>query len=515
MRDRRRDPAGRRAARRRGRRPHHRGDAPPRPGRLGRARRGRDRARPPPSQDHRPVRARRPAHGRLRAGPGRGVQRLHLQLPRAARRAGGRRATGSSPTPTPRCCSRRSTAGARPAWSASSACSRSPSPSATPACSRSAATASGIKPLYLAETPGRIRFASALPALLDGRRRRHVDRPGRAAPLHDVPLRRPRAAHDPGGVRKLPPATVRTIRPDGSGDRARLLAPRARAPRAGPGHERARLARRGAGGAAGRGAPPHGRRRAGRGAALGRARLVAGRRPARRRGPDRAQDVQRRLPRRGGRERRRVRVLRPDRRALRHRPPADPRRPRPHAARRRRRHHRDGRADGQPRLRRVLPAVRGGREVGQGRAVRPGRRRGVRGLQLVPAAGRGAPLPRASRPTRGCSPTARTTTWRPSSNPSGCCPRPEPRVRRRALRRAGRRRHAGRRAAHRLDGHAGGRPGQARRQHDHGLGAGGARARSSTTSWWSWPPPARPSSSSRTAARACSRRPRAASCRTR
>ena len=33
------------------------------------------------------------------------------------------------------------------------ACSRSPSPSATPACSPSAATGSGIKPLYLAETP--------------------------------------------------------------------------------------------------------------------------------------------------------------------------------------------------------------------------------------------------------------------------------------------------------------------------------------------------------------------------
>ena len=100
------------------------------------------------------------------------------------------------------------------------------------------------------------------------------------------------------------------------------------------------------------------------------------------------------LPRRGGRERRRVRVLRPHRRALRHRPPADPRRPRPDAARRRRRHHRDERADGQPRLRGLLPALRGGREVGQGRAVRAGRRRGVRGLQLVPAAGRGAPLAR-------------------------------------------------------------------------------------------------------------------------
>ena len=53
----------------------------------------------------------------------------------------------------------------------------------------------GIKPLYLAETPGRrLRFASTLPALLRGRRRRHLDRPGRAAPLPDLARRRPGAA---------------------------------------------------------------------------------------------------------------------------------------------------------------------------------------------------------------------------------------------------------------------------------------------------------------------------------
>ena len=37
----------------------------------------------------------------------------------------------------------------------------------------------------------------ALPALLRGRRGRHVDRQGRPAPLHELPLGRPGAAHDP------------------------------------------------------------------------------------------------------------------------------------------------------------------------------------------------------------------------------------------------------------------------------------------------------------------------------
>ena len=76
---------------RRGGRPDHRRDGAARPGRLRPARRRLDRARAPPSEDHRPVRARRAADRRLRAGPVRGVQRLHLQLPGAARRAGGPR----------------------------------------------------------------------------------------------------------------------------------------------------------------------------------------------------------------------------------------------------------------------------------------------------------------------------------------------------------------------------------------------------------------------------------------
>ena len=61
---------------------------------------------------------------------------------------------------------------------------------------------------------------------------------------------------------------------------------------------------------------------------------------------------------------------------------------------------RDERADGLPRRGRVLAAVGGGRARAQGRAVRPGRRRGVRRLLLVPAAARGRRAT-ASTPTRG------------------------------------------------------------------------------------------------------------------
>ncbi|HZA09622.1 N-acetylglutaminylglutamine amidotransferase, partial [Mycobacterium sp.] len=74
----------------------------------------------------------------------------------------------------------------------------------------------GIKPLYVTEAPGRLRFASALPALLAGG---GVDTSIDPVALHHymtfhsvVP-----APHTIlSGVRKLPPATVRTIRPDGT-----------------------------------------------------------------------------------------------------------------------------------------------------------------------------------------------------------------------------------------------------------------------------------------------------------
>ena len=74
----------------------------------------------------------------------------------------------------------------------------------------------GIKPLYLAALPGRLRFASSLRALLDGG---EVDTELDRHALHHymsfhsvVPA--PRTIYR--GVRKLPPATVRVVQPDGS-----------------------------------------------------------------------------------------------------------------------------------------------------------------------------------------------------------------------------------------------------------------------------------------------------------
>jgi asparagine synthase (glutamine-hydrolysing) len=74
----------------------------------------------------------------------------------------------------------------------------------------------GIKPLYLARAPGRLRFASTLPALLAGG---DVDTSIDRVALHHymsfhsvVPAPHTILA----GVRKLPPATVRVIEPDGA-----------------------------------------------------------------------------------------------------------------------------------------------------------------------------------------------------------------------------------------------------------------------------------------------------------
>ena len=74
----------------------------------------------------------------------------------------------------------------------------------------------GIKPLYLSETPGRLRFASTMRALVDAG---DVDTELDHDALHHyltfhsvVPA--PRTIYR--GVRKLPPATVRVVNPDGS-----------------------------------------------------------------------------------------------------------------------------------------------------------------------------------------------------------------------------------------------------------------------------------------------------------
>ncbi|MEU0674739.1 N-acetylglutaminylglutamine amidotransferase [Streptomyces sp. NPDC006172] len=74
----------------------------------------------------------------------------------------------------------------------------------------------GIKPLYLAESPERLRFASSLPALLAAG---DVDTSLDPAALHQylswhATVAAPRTVLN--GVRKLPPATVRVIEPDGS-----------------------------------------------------------------------------------------------------------------------------------------------------------------------------------------------------------------------------------------------------------------------------------------------------------
>ena len=74
----------------------------------------------------------------------------------------------------------------------------------------------GIKPLYLASAPGRLRFASTLRALLGaGGVDTELDRHAlhHYMTFHSV-VPAPRTIYR--GVRKLPPATVRVIQPDGS-----------------------------------------------------------------------------------------------------------------------------------------------------------------------------------------------------------------------------------------------------------------------------------------------------------
>ena len=74
----------------------------------------------------------------------------------------------------------------------------------------------GIKPLYIQETPGRLRFASSLPAILAaGDVDTSIDRTALAfyMSFHAVV---PPPYTMVNGVRKLPPATIRTIEPDGT-----------------------------------------------------------------------------------------------------------------------------------------------------------------------------------------------------------------------------------------------------------------------------------------------------------
>jgi asparagine synthase (glutamine-hydrolysing) len=89
----------------------------------------------------------------------------------------------------------------------------------------------GIKPLYLAEAPGRLRFASTLPALVAGG---DVDTSIDPVALHHY-LSFHSVVPPPltilAGVRKLPPATVRVVEPDGrSSDEVYWSPPYARDP---------------------------------------------------------------------------------------------------------------------------------------------------------------------------------------------------------------------------------------------------------------------------------------------
>ena len=265
----------------------------------------------------------------------------------------------------------------------------------------------GIKPLYLAEpaarcgSPRRCRRCSpagGIDTALDPVALHHYLSWHAVVPAPRTILR---------GVRKLPPATVMVVEPDGR--RHQRASTGARISAAPPEHAdwaRERLGAGRAGRAADRGAPAHGRRRARRRAALRRSRLepdrrAAGRgRPARTSRPSASGSTSRRA--RG----RRVPLLRPDRRAF----DTD--------------HHRF-----HVPTERMLPALDGAiaamsepmvshdavafyllsqevSPVTEGRPVRAGRRRGLRRLLLVSAAARRAP---ATAPT----PTGRRSSTAP------------------------------------------------------------------------------------------------------
>ena len=153
--------------------------------------------------------------------------------------------------------------------------------------------------------PGASASPRRCPALARRRRRGHRDRPRRASPLHDLPLRRPRAAHDPPGGSQAAARHGADPRDGRHGERPRLLAPvlpalrrRGWARLAGVAGDRGRVAGDAARRAAGRREAANGRRRADRRAPVGRVRLEPDRRVARRVGAARADDVQHRVRRR-------------------------------------------------------------------------------------------------------------------------------------------------------------------------------------------------------------------------
>ena len=130
-------------------------------------------------------------------GPDRRLQRLHLQLPGAARELAGprlpvllaRRHRGDPQGLPPLGRPLRRPLHGHVRVRDRRARQRPGDPRPRPARHQAA--------LPRPKTPDRLRFASTLPALLAGGGRRHPHRPGRAAPLPDLPLGRPAAAHHP------------------------------------------------------------------------------------------------------------------------------------------------------------------------------------------------------------------------------------------------------------------------------------------------------------------------------
>ena len=154
----------------------------------------------------------------------------------------------------------------------------------------------GIKPLYLAEVNGALRFASTLPALLAGGG-------GIDTEIDPVALHHYLSFHSvvPApltilrGVRKLAPATLLTIEPTGARSERRYWSPPSRRDRVAADADWEEMTLR----RCERRCDADGRRRSGRRAAVRRPGLEPDRRAARRRGPARARDLLDRLLRRG------------------------------------------------------------------------------------------------------------------------------------------------------------------------------------------------------------------------
>ena len=347
-------------------------------------------------------RGRRAADGRRRARADRRLQRLHLQLPAAARRAAPARATVLLALRH-----RGDRQGLRRVgrWTASStsrACSPSRSPSATAAASVLARDRLGIKPLYLDQTPRPA--ALRLDAAGAAGRAAASTPPSTATALayymsfHSV-VPAPRTILT--GVRKLPPATVRVVEPDGTQHATRATGTR-RSPATRPRADwserdwqdalldalRTAVERRMVADV------PVGVLLSG---GIDSSLVVALLAEA---GQTDLQTFSIGFESAGGESGDEFEYSDLVARALRHRPPPDPDRHRPAAARHRRA---PIAAMSEPMVSHDCVAFyllsRGGVEVGQGGAVRAGRRRGARRLRLVPAAGRRAARATPSRRT--------------------------------------------------------------------------------------------------------------------